>query len=242
MIEFLEKIKDFNVCSTSGSGREDLVKLAKDNGAPHAEYWIREYVSEEAASLLNWQLLNGDEAWLPNLIDKIPNRMITSIAHAIYIIAVPHRPLLDKLHSYGIDPNLICWISSYLTDRQQHVVCEGVSSSNIHVLSGVPQGSVLGPLLFIIYINDLPSCISYTEMFLFADDAKVLKEISNSGDSEFLQQDLYSIQSWCKKWELHPNTKMCVSVRFSLTTSKQDEFVYKVYGSAIQSSPSHKDL
>ena len=59
---------------------------------------------------------------------------------------VPHRPLLDKLRSFGIDSHLISWIYSYLTERKQHVVCDGVLSSNISVLSVVPQGSVLGPL------------------------------------------------------------------------------------------------
>ena len=59
---------------------------------------------------------------------------------------VPHRPLLDKLHSFGIDPNLISWICSYLTERKQHVIYDGVLSNGIPVLSGVPQGSVLGPL------------------------------------------------------------------------------------------------
>ena len=89
--------------------------------------------------------------------------------------------LLDKLHSFGIDPNLISWICSYLTERKQHVIYDGVLSKGIPVLLGVPQGSVLGPLLFLIYIDDVTSeHLSQDSMLnLFADDMLLFKPITS---------------------------------------------------------------
>ena len=82
---------------------------------------------------------------------------------------VPHSRLLVKLEHYGIRHNIQKWIKDFLTDRIQRVVCEGNFSSNADVLSGVPQGTVLGPLLFLTYMNDLPQHLKYKAR-LFADD------------------------------------------------------------------------
>ena len=84
---------------------------------------------------------------------------------------VPHKRLLMKIEKLGISGNLLKWIKDFLTDRQQRVLINGISSEWSEVSSGVPQGSVLGPLLFILYVNDLPSEVS-SFCKLFADDAK----------------------------------------------------------------------
>ena len=99
---------------------------------------------------------------------------------------VSHQRLLSKVSSYGIKGNLLNWIESFLTDRQQYVTVKGHSSDWKDVLSGVPQGSVLGPLLFLLYVNDFPDVIK-SVLKLFADDAKIYQAIDNC---DILQDDL----------------------------------------------------
>ena len=89
---------------------------------------------------------------------------------------VPHRHLIGKLEAYGIDGSLLSWISSFLMGRTQKVSVNGSLSSSKPVLSGIPQGSVLGPLLFVIYINDLPDKLCSSSL-MFADNTKVFREI-----------------------------------------------------------------
>ena len=85
--------------------------------------------------------------------------------------SVPHLPLLEKLNEIGLNACIVRWIQSYLTDREQFVVVDGSASTSLQVLSGVPQGSVVGPLLFVIYINDVVQQISSrSKSNLFADD------------------------------------------------------------------------
>ena len=102
---------------------------------------------------------------------------------------VPHRRLLHKLHHYGIQGNTLQWVSSFLNGRTQRVLVSGESSSLIDVDSGVPQGSVLGPVLFLLYINDLPTATD-SPMRLFADDCILYRRINSAADSAMLQSDL----------------------------------------------------
>jgi hypothetical protein len=108
---------------------------------------------------------------------------------------VPHERLLSKLHTYGIRQSLLAWLRNFLTQRTQQVVCDGEKSSPKEVLSGVPQGTVLGPLLFLLYINDLPSNLS-SSMRLFADDCLVYTSGKDNGHINTLQEDLDKLQVW----------------------------------------------
>ena len=106
--------------------------------------------------------------------------------------SVPHQRLLVKLKAYGIDGNILKWIENFLTGRSQKVVINGECSDKAEVTSGIPQGSVLGPLLFLVYVNDLPRGLNCTAA-LFADDTKLYKIIRSDVDRAALQNDLNQV-------------------------------------------------
>ena len=123
---------------------------------------------------------------------------------------VPHRRLLYKLSKYGINPKAVSWIENFLGNRTQQVIVQGEESSWKPVTSGIPQGSVLGPLLFVIFINDLPDCVT-SEAYLFADDTKIFRVIANEEDRGELQKDLNRLDTWSKDWLLkflHKNVNL----------------------------------
>ena len=98
---------------------------------------------------------------------------------------VPHKRLILKLESYGITGSILLWIKDFLANRIQRVCVEGHFSDWASITSGIPQGSVLGPLLFSIFINDLPDCISDCCVKIFADDTKLYKlEITSVHDCQ----------------------------------------------------------
>ena len=121
---------------------------------------------------------------------------------------VPHKKLLYKLNQVGIDGNILKWIETFLTTRHQRVLLEGEMSADLSVTSGVPQGTVMGPLLFLLYINDMPNVVR-SNVRLFADDAIIYREISNQDDSLSLQKDLDALCEWSKAWQMSFNTTKC---------------------------------
>ncbi|CAB4019872.1 Hypothetical predicted protein, partial [Paramuricea clavata] len=100
---------------------------------------------------------------------------------------VQHSLILDKLRQYNISGNLLNWFTSYLRGRRQRVTVLGATSKERKVTSGVPQGSILGPMLFLLYVNDLPKTVN------FADDTKILKQVDNLQDTAGLQNDIISL-------------------------------------------------
>ena len=121
---------------------------------------------------------------------------------------VPHKRLILKMRNHCIQGKLLDWISEWLKDRKQKVGIRGVLSDWAEVLSGVPQGSVLGPLLFLIYINDLESGID-NWILKFADDTKIFSQITNDNDRKVLQEDLSKLISWSEKWQMLFNNSKC---------------------------------
>lgn len=124
---------------------------------------------------------------------------------------VPHERLLHKLSAYGIQGQTLTWIRAFLTNRKQRVVINNETSDWISVTSGVPQGTVLGPCLFLCFINDILSDIS-CNISLFADDCLVYQEIENSDDYNVLQNDLNMLGEWSQKWLLPFNVSKCVTL------------------------------
>lgn len=121
---------------------------------------------------------------------------------------VPHRKLLHKLSNYGIRGNINNWIRNFLMNRHQRVVIDGVSSLPCSVDSGVPQGTVLGPLLFLCHINDLPKSVT-SQVRLFADDCLLYRTVKSLDDHLKLQQDLDSLQKWAQTWGMKFNEAKC---------------------------------
>ena len=126
---------------------------------------------------------------------------------------VSHSLLLHKLDHYGIRGKTNRWIQSFLTGRSQSVVVEGQKSQSVDVESGVPQGSVLGPSLFLFYINDIPTGIDST-VRLFADDTVVYLTISSDKDCSVLQADLAKLQELETRWKMafHPDKCNVLSI------------------------------
>ena len=141
---------------------------------------------------------------------------------------VPHHRLLSKLNSYGINEQLIRWVKAFLSNRVQCVRINDKLSGVKPVLSGIPQGSVLGPVLFVIFINDLPLvCNNLSESFLFADDSKLYKHISNHSDVVYLNSACQNVYDWCNNWLMKLNVKKCKVL--SIARSKND-IVHYDYG------------
>ena len=112
-------------------------------------------------------------------------------------VKISHRRLARKLIQAGLGGKLLNWFCSYLSGRRQRVTVLGATSEDLPVTSGVPQGSILGPALFLLYVNELPEVISSSSrVSMFADDRKIFGEIKTLGDASSLQEDLGRLSTW----------------------------------------------
>ena len=131
---------------------------------------------------------------------------------------VGHKRLLKKLHNYGIRGNLLRWVLFFLLDRKQRVVVDGEHSEWVKMESGVPQGTVLGPIMFLAFINDLPDAVS-SKVRLFADDCVMYRTVKDDNDCNTLQEDLNKLAEWEKKWLMSFNPSKCSTI--SITRKKK---------------------
>ena len=154
---------------------------------------------------------------------------------------VPHATLLRKLSAYGVSGSLLRWIEAYLTNRKQYVFLYDNKSVEFDVTSGVPQGSHLGPILFNIFINDLPKYIKNCHLLLFADDAKIYTKIDNISSAQLLQNDLNSFENWCIANHMSINVSKCCVTRFT-TKREPTIYDYKLCNSSLSVENDIRDL
>ena len=159
--------------------------------------------------------------------------------------SVPHRPLIVKLRTLDLDDCIINWVKNYLAERTQVVAVDGVESDPLPVLSGVPQGSVLGPLLFLIYINNLPDAIQdeLAHLNLFADDILLYRIITCAVDYLLLQEMIHRIEQWSTENYLSFNTSKCKYMIVSRKRNPPEPYVpLQLFGSPLERVDSYKYL
>ena len=145
---------------------------------------------------------------------------------------VPHMKLLHKLSNYGIKGTTLQWVRNFLTKRTMKVIVDGEESREVTVDSGVPQGTVLGPLLFLVHINDLPETVT-SQVRLFADDCLLYRRIRSFNDHLTLQKDLVNLEGWAKDWGMRFNAKKCNI----LSVKKKSDFRYQLDQEILQEVP-----
>lgn len=153
---------------------------------------------------------------------------------------IDHCILLNKLENFGFSADLLLFFKSYLSDRKQFVIYNGFKSSIFTASSGVPQGSNLGPLLFLLFVNDLCSEIDCQKL-LFADDLKIFQSISSVDDCIVLQSELDKVQNWCNFNNLNLNAAKCKIVTYTKKQSRY-EHNYNIDGTVLDRQNSIKDL
>lgn len=154
---------------------------------------------------------------------------------------VNHAILLEKMNGMGFSDRLIQLLHSYLVNRNQYVECHGYRSECFTPTSGVPQGSNLGPLLFLIFINDIKNHIQYSKFLMFADDFKLFLEISSNSDCQKLQQDINSIYDWSLKNKLPFNINKCLVLSYTRKTELL-KFDYIMGKTTLDRKTETKDL
>ena len=153
---------------------------------------------------------------------------------------VPHHRLNTKLQYYGITGDTLLWIESLLSDRQQAVIVNGSQSTWRPVTSGVPQGSVIGPVLFLLYINDINVNIQ-SKMRLFADDSVIYRDIHCEEDHSILQQDLHTLADWSSTWLMEFNIQKCATLTIT-RKRKPSTHQYELLDEAIPRVDEYKYL
>ena len=146
---------------------------------------------------------------------------------------VTHLKLLFKLQVHGVQGKTLGWIESLLVARSKTFVLDGESSDELPVLSRVPHGSVLGPILFLLYINDLPENV-LSQARLFADDIAAYLTAQGPKDSERLQSDLNALQKWEEKWDMEFNPSKCQVLHIT-RSHNPIRYNYTMHGQTLES-------
>ena len=187
------------------------------------------------------QLLTTINDWMTDIDeDKPVDAIYLDLAKAFD--TVPHQRLVSKLRGYGIRGSLLQWVGDFLKDRSQFVKINDATSSSIPVTSGVPQGSVLGPTLFIYYLNDMPEVVDCV-VRIFADDTKAYTSVESEEKRDILQKSLDNLMEWTDKWLLRFNTSKCKVIHFGKNNPNYDYFMKdSVTTRLLESTKVEKDL
>jgi len=151
---------------------------------------------------------------------------------------VPYHRLCKKLAAHGIGGEVLYWVQNWLCNRRQRVCVDGEFSEWVAVTSGVPQGSVLGPILFLIYINDLDVDI-VSKLGKFADDSKLGKSVDTVEDVELIRQDLAKLERWSEDWQMQFNTDKCSVIHVG---RKNNLAQYTLNGKILKTASNDRDL
>ena len=149
---------------------------------------------------------------------------------------------MHNLYWYGVHGKVHKWISEFLTNHLENVVLNGTCSTSVKVSSGVLQGTVLGPSLFLIYINDFPECVNHSKIRLFANNCIVYRCIHNQQDVKLLQEDINAIQTWTSTRQMNFIISKCYSIHFTQATTHKMENTYYLYDIPLLSSDHFKYL
>jgi len=187
----------------------------------------------EKSSTLQQMLLFTDSIFnYPSQTDVIylnVSKVFDTISHGI---------LLNKLWHIGITGILWAWFKNYLLNHCQQVSINNNLSSTLPAVSGVPQGSILGPVLFLIYMNDITSFIWHSQLLMYADDTKCFKHLSSVTDQILLQEDINAIFNWSISSQLNFNISKCIHLSFKSKSTS----AYYLSDSAVSTANSQKDL
>jgi len=153
---------------------------------------------------------------------------------------VPHKKLLAKMEALNISGNVLNWTKSWLTDRRQKVTLNGEKSEWEPVKSGVPQGSVLGPVAFTIFINDLDTAVGqHAKIFKFADDTKITRKVSSEEDQADMQNTINNLTSWAENWGMSFNKTKCKIMHIGRNNPKFD---YSMDGHILEKVTEERDI
>ena len=183
------------------------------------------------------QLLCCLEEWTMLLDSKFPIDILYLDFKKAFD-SVPHKRLLRKLESYGIRGRLLSWIEDFLYGRKQRVLVGDQKSQWSDVKSGIPQGSVLGPILFAIFINDIPNGLK-SLVKIFADDTKCYRATRDVNDNITLQEDINNIYNWSEMWQLGFNLDKCHMLPLGYNNMKHQ---YNINGNPVEAVREEKDL
>lgn len=212
--------------------REEIVQHLTDNALfTDAQHGFRR----------NRSCLTNLLCYLDDLVNAVDNGHCVDVNYLDCEKAfdrVPHQRLMVKLRALGIDGKVLSWIRSFLADRFHQVRIRKECSGWLPVHSGVPQGSVLGPVLFLVYVNDLTDSLESTAS-LFADDAKIYRVLETEDDAESLQRDMKRLEEWSTKWLLTFNISKCKTMHIGHNNQQAD---YKLNDTSLEKTTQEKDL